>query len=183
MRIPLPRLRKRSRKYTIRRDEFGMSARRRAFEAFDCGKRPGEVAQTVGVSPRTAYRYFADWKKLPQNLELKYRMMKTVRKSSRDFSQKTVDLLSAHLEMSQEEVLERLEQPWGLKQLLMGKWPDHRQEREQSEAELRLCAALRFIDFMETGGVPPEKILHQLLQMKTQLGAAVPSNLSPNVSK
>lgn len=63
--------------------------------------------------------------------------------------------------------MERLEKPWGLKQLLMGKWPDHRQEREQSEAELRLRAALRFIDFMETGGVPPEKILDQLLKMKT----------------
>lgn len=130
-------------------------------------KKPGEVAQIVGVSPRTAYRYFADWKKLPQNLELDYRMMKSLQRSSREFSQRTVDLLSTSLEMSEEEVVERLEKPWGLKQLLMGKWPDHRQEREQSEAELRLCAALRLIDFMETGGVPPEKILHQLLRMKT----------------
>ena len=81
--------------------------------------------------------------------------MKTVRKSNGDFSQKTVDLLSTCLEMSEEEVMERLEKPWGLKQLLMGKWLDHRQEREQSEAELRLRAALSFIDFMETGGVPP----------------------------
>lgn len=167
LRVPLPKLRKRSRKYPIKRDEFGRSARQRAFEAFDRGKRPREVVHLVGVSPRTACRYFADWKKLPRNLDLKYLIMKTVRKSSGDFSQKTVDLLSTCLEMSEEEVMERLEKPWGLKQLLMGKWPDHRQEREQSEAELRLRAALRFIDFMETGGVPPEKILDQLLKMKT----------------
>jgi hypothetical protein len=166
LRVSLPKLRRRSRKYPIKRDEYGRSARQRAFKVFDSGKRPGEVAQIIEISPRTAYRYFADWKKLPRNLELRYQMLKTVRERSKDFSQKTVDLLSSSLEMSEEEVMERLEKPWGLKQLLMGKWPDHRQEREQSEAELRLRATLRFIDFMETGGVPPEKILDQLLKMK-----------------
>lgn len=166
LRIPLPKLRKRSRKYPIKRDEHGRSARQRAFEAFDCGKRPGEVVRMVGVSPKTACRYFADWKKLPQNLKLHYRMMNAVRKSNREFSKETVESLSAYLEMSEEEVKEHLEKPWGLKQLLMGKWPNHRQEREQSEAELRLRAALRVINFMESGGVPPEKILDQLLKMK-----------------
>jgi hypothetical protein len=179
----LPKLRKRSRKYPIRRDECGRSARQRAFKAFDRGKRPSEVAQIVGISPRTAYRYFSDWKKLPRNLELRYRMMRTVRKGSPEFSQKTVDLLSSSLEMSEEEVMERLDRPWGLKQLLMGKWPDHRREREQSEAELRLRAALRFIDSMETGGAPPEKVLDQLLMMKTQLGANLPPDRSSNISK
>ena len=162
----MPKLRKRSRKHRTKRDEHGISARQRAFEAFDSGKRPGEVVQLVGISPRTAYRYFADWKQLPRNLELRYQIMRIVRKGSPEFSQKTVDLLGSSLEMSEEEVLKRLEKPWGLKQLLMGRWPDYRQEREQSEAELRLRAALRFIDFMETGGVPPEKILDQLLNMK-----------------
>ena len=68
--------------------------------------------------------------------------------------------------MSEEEVNERLGKPWGLKQLLMGKWPNHCQEREQNEAELRLRAALRVINLMESGGAPPEKILDQLLKMK-----------------
>ena len=164
--IPLPKLRKRSRKYPIKRDEYGRSARQRAFEAYDDGKRPGAVVQLVGISTRTACRYFADWKKLPQNLEVRYRMMRTVRKSNRRFSKEVLRSLSACLEMSEEEVKERLEQPWGLKQLLMGKWPNHRQEREQSEAELRLCAALHFINLMQSSGVPPEKILDQLLKMK-----------------
>ena len=166
-RIPLFKLRKRSRKYPIKRDEYGRSARQRAFQAFHDGKRPGEVARMVGVSPRTVYRYYADWKKLPQNIELHYRIIKTARKSNREFSKETIESLSACLEMSEEEVKERLERPWGLKQLLIGKWPNHRQEREQSEAELRLRAALRFIDFVQSGGVPPEKILDQLLRMKT----------------
>jgi len=166
LKIPLLKLRKRSRKYPIKRDEQGRSARQRAFEAFDYGKRPGEVVRIVGISPRTAYRYFADWKKLPQNLELCYRTMKTVRKNNWEFSKETVESLSAYLEMLEEEVKERLEKPWGLKQLLMGKWPNHRQERERSEAELRLRAALCVINLMESGGVPPEKILDQLLKMK-----------------
>ena len=166
MRIPWSKLRKRSRRYPIKSDEQGRSARQRAFEAFHCGKRPGEVVQMVEVSPRTAYRYFADWKKLPRHLELGYRMMKTVRKSSGEFSKETVESLSAYLEMPEEEVKERLEKPWGLKQLLMGKWPDHYRERVQSETEFRLRAALHLINLIESRGVPPEKILDQLLKMK-----------------
>ena len=166
LRISLSKLRKRSRKYPIKKDEYGRSARQRAFEAFQCGKRPGEVVRMVGVSPRTAYRYFADWKTLPRNLELRYRMMKAVRNSNREFSEETIESLGNYLEMSAEEVNERLEKPWGLKQLLMGKWPDHRREREQSEAELRLRAALSIINLLQSGGVPPAKILDQLLKMK-----------------
>jgi len=166
LRIPLPKLRKGSRKYPIKRDKYGRSARQRAFEAFDHGKRPGEVVQLVGISPRTAYWYFADWKKLPQNLELHYRMMKAVRKSNGEFSRETIESLATYLEVSAEEVKERLEKPWGLKQLLMGQWPDYRQEREQSEAEFRLCAALHIINLVESRSVPPEKILDQLLKMK-----------------
>lgn len=159
LRIPLLKLRKKSRKYPIKRDVPGRSARNRAFQASDDGKRPSEASEIVGISPRTACRYFADWKKLPQNLEFNYRMIRTIRKINREFSKETIELLSASLEMSEEEVKKRLEKPWGLKRLIMGKWPDHRHEREQSQAELRLRAALRVISLIESRGVPPEKIL------------------------
>lgn len=161
----IPRRSKR-RRYPIKRDEHGRSARQRAFEAFDHGKRPSEVARLVGVSPRTAYRYFADWKKLPKNLDLRYRMMKTIRKDSQEFSKETVESLSAYLEMSEEEVRERLEKPWGLKHLLMGKWVDLRQEREAGEAEARLQAALALINLIESAGVSPEQILKHLLALE-----------------
>jgi hypothetical protein len=48
----------------------------------------------------------------------------------------------------------------------MGKWPNYRQERAQSEAEVRLQAALKLINLLEFGGVPPERILEHLLRMR-----------------
>jgi AraC-like DNA-binding protein len=164
--FPLVKLRRKSRKYPIKLDEYGRSARRRAFDAFDQGLRPAQVAPLVDISLPTACRYFADWKKLPSNLEVRYRLAKAAYKSTREFSTDTMKLISAHLGMSEEEVAERLQKPWGLKQLLMGKWPNHRQEREQSQAEVRLLAALNLINLLESGGVPPQTILEQLLRMR-----------------
>jgi len=54
---------------------------------------------------------------------------------------------------------------------------------EHPEAEQRLRAALHFTYFMETGGVPPEKILTQLLEIKTEFEAATSSTYSSNISK
>lgn len=76
--IPVIELRRKGRKYPIKRDSYGRSARQRAFAAFENGKTPAEVAVMVPISVRTARRYFADWQKLPHNLELHYRMIRPV---------------------------------------------------------------------------------------------------------
>jgi len=156
--ISLPKLRKKSRKYPIKRDEYGRSARHGAFDAFDEGKRPSEVARMVGISPRTAYRYFADWKKLPKNLGLSYRIAKTALKNHPEFSERTIRSAASYLDMSEAEVIERLERPWGLKQLMMGKWPNERREEMKSEREARLESALELVVFAEHSGVTTEEI-------------------------
>jgi hypothetical protein len=69
MLVDLSSLFGRSGRYSIKRDEYGRSARQRAFNAFDDGKWPAEVAKLVGISQRTARRYFADWKKIRQSLQ------------------------------------------------------------------------------------------------------------------
>jgi len=155
--IPLLRLIRKPRKYPIMRDEYGISARRQAFGAFDRGKRPGEVAQMAEISPRTAYRYFADWKKLPQNLELNYRIARTALKNHPEFSAKTIRAVASHLDISEAEVIERLEKPWGLKQLMMGKWPNYRTEKLKSDREARLEAALKLVVLVEQSGMTLEE--------------------------
>jgi len=115
------KLKKKSRKYPIKRDEYGTSARQRAFDDFDRGKRPAEVALVEGISLRTACRYFADWKKMRPNMRLTYRLHKAVLKSNDEFSEQLIEAIAANLGMSREEVIMRLQKPWGLKQLLMGK--------------------------------------------------------------
>ena len=63
---------KKSRKYPIKKDETGKTARRRAFEAFDKGMRPAQVSRLVDISFRTACRYFTHWKRLPGHYQVKH---------------------------------------------------------------------------------------------------------------
>ena len=84
--LSVNKLRKKSRKYPIQRDITGRSGRRRAFDAFDKGKRPAQVAGEESIKPKTAYRYFEDWKKLPKNSEMEYKAFKTLKKRDIDFS-------------------------------------------------------------------------------------------------
>jgi len=160
------KLRGKRRKHPIKRDETGKSARRRAFEAFDQGLRPARIAQLVPISPRTAYRYFADWKRLPKNLETRYRVAKAMLKNDTGFSQGVIAVLAEALGMSAEEVVERLQKPWGLKQLIMGRWPNRAKEMRQSEEEARLDAALTLIFFVEHSEMPPQEIVDWLLLLK-----------------
>ena len=163
-------LRKKSRKYPIKRDEYGRSAWQRAFEAFDAGKRPAEVTQIVQITLRTACRYFADWKKLPTNLEESHRLMKAVRRSHGEFSAETIKMLATYFDMPEEEVIARLQKPWGLKQLLMGKWPNYAREERKSRAESRLEAALQLVGLVEhTSGMTPKEIRTELGRFSDQM--------------
>jgi hypothetical protein len=83
-------------RYPIKRDESGQSARRRAFDAFDEGLKPADVAPMVDISVRTAGRYFEGWKKLPQNFEMRYGLAKMALRTDADFSQKMIGDLVRH---------------------------------------------------------------------------------------
>ena len=79
------------------------------------------VAGQVGMPPRTAYRYFQDWKKQPRNLEMWYRMLRAVRHSGRVTPEEFARSLADVVGMTPEQVSKELEKPWGLKRLLSGK--------------------------------------------------------------
>ena len=146
------------RKYPIRPDEFGKSARRRAFDAFDQGLRPARVAREVGISLQTACRYFADWKKLSPGLKRRYDLVRDILKNHPELSEKVIRTIADELGMSVEEVIERLQKPWGIKQLLMGRWPNYAREERQSKCESRLRAALELIQLIEHSGMTAQEI-------------------------
>jgi AraC-like DNA-binding protein len=93
------KLSKKRRKYPIKRDESGKSARCRAFDAFDRGLRPAQVIREVGISLRTACRYFADWKKHRPRLEPRYRFAKRLLKNHPEFSEGTITMIGEALGM------------------------------------------------------------------------------------
>jgi len=155
--MPLIRRITGKRKYPIIRDEYGLSARKLAFKAFDLGKGPAEVSFELPISRRTAYRYFADWKKQKPNLDFSYRSLKAKLKKDRQFSEQLIISLSNPLGMSREEVILRFQKPWGIKQLIMGNWPDYAREKVHSKQEARLGAALHMINLFEQLGVTPDE--------------------------
>ena len=155
---PLKRLFHKGRKYPIKRDIFGRTARQWVFHYFDEGMGPAEAAPKAGVSTRTARRYRADWKKTPRGLQSRYEVVKRLMMTDLNFSQETIELIADNLGMSQEEVIERLQRPWGLKQLLMGRWPNYRRQEEQRKTEVRLEAALKLVLLFEQSEMTPEKI-------------------------
>ena len=141
------------RRYPIRRDERGKSARRRSFDLFDRGGTSAEVVEEIGISSRTAYHYHSEWRTLPKTLVTKYWLVRKSYQRSQGFSDEMVKKFSKYFGWSEEEVIVRLEKPWGIKQLVMGKWEQARKREVQNQMEVRLDTALRLVGVMEMYGV------------------------------
>lgn len=157
------------RKYPIKCDEYGRSARQRAFLAFDNGKSPSDINQSIDISIRTAHRYYADWKKLPRNLNSRYRSFKWLMKNSTEFSNKTIDMMADYLGMTKNEVIMKLQEPWALKQFLKGDLPNRKLLKQQTHQERRLGAALRMVRFMEEFGIRPEEMAERFQSVITEV--------------
>jgi AraC-like DNA-binding protein len=152
----------RHRKYPIKRDESGKSARCRTFQLFDQGLRPSAVAPRVGISARTACRYFQDWKRQPSCLEVRYRVLRAALKNRRIPASDLVQSLAVILGITSEQILEKLEKPWAIRQLLSGQWLAM-EERGISRRTLeRLDAALDILRIYEVQGISPQRIVEEL---------------------
>lgn len=155
---PFKRLFGKRRRYPIKRDIFQMTARQWAFFYFDRGLRPSEVAPEAGISTRTARRYYAHWKKLPPAHISNYKVFSELMKNNDEIRQQIIDKVANNLGMSREEVIQRLQKPWGIKQLVMGRWPNYRRQEEQRKTEVRLEAALKLVMLFEQSEMTPEQI-------------------------
>lgn len=153
------------RKYPIKRDEKGRSLRQQAFELFDKGHRPAEICKQrlVTASLTTLLRYYEDWKKTGGHASS--RILQRVRKNNPDFTEQMIKTLSMLLEMPIEEVIKRMQRPWGLQQALRGQWPDYSLRREQRDVEARLMGGLRFIRMAKLFQNSPYELAELLLQI------------------
>ncbi|MFC2066780.1 hypothetical protein ACFLUO_07000 [Chloroflexota bacterium] len=163
------------RRYPIKRDENGRSVRQRAFDLFGAGQRPAQVCKTIAISLRTACRYYADFKKLHHRLP--YSTIRKWMRENPEFSEKVIAMLATSLEMSQEEVIVRMQKPWGLMEALKGRWPDYGLEREQAETKGRLLAALVIIKFVEIFRQKnPQFVRETLMKIIIEGGAEPPES-------
>lgn len=155
------------RKYPIKRDENGHSLRQQAFLLFDKGFRPAQIykRRMVAAKQKTLFRYFEDWKK--EGSHLSYQMIRRAMKESPEFTDDLIKALSKKLKMSIEEVRSRLIKPWGLKQALLGKWPNYELRQKQRKVEARLMGGLHFMHVGELLGKSPEALAQLLLLITT----------------
>ena len=135
----------RSRKYPIIRDEDGQSSRQQAFQLFNEGYRPMQIfhMHILPVPRNTLLRYYEDWKK--QNHKISDAQFKRYLKASPELSQEYVNMLAEYFGVPEEEIIVRMQKPWGISSLSKGELPDRRLFRIQSKVERRLELALRFI--------------------------------------
>jgi hypothetical protein len=66
--------------------------------------------------------------------------------------------------MSPEEVVIRMQKPWGLLQAMKGEWPDYRLERQKTEIEDRLLAAMEVVKFAEIFGQRDPQFVRETLK-------------------
>jgi uncharacterized protein YneF (UPF0154 family) len=138
-----------SRKYPIIRDDQGLSARKQAFDLFTSGPRPAQIHKKgmIPVKILTLFRYYEDWKKLTHHLP--YSSIRKLMRKHPEFNEGMIKTLAETFGMKTEEVVKRMQKPWGLMQAMQGQWPDYKLEKTQSEIENRFQAALRIISFVE----------------------------------
>lgn len=148
------------RKYPIRRDESGLSARKRAFAAFDQDKKPEEVFNSFQISLRTARRYYADWKKLPANFTKNYELLKKAKRiGSPSYIENTMCDIAIQLSIPTEEVSHCLEQPWGLHKIISGEFiPDYDRKNRLDEMT-RKVVLLKVVSAIELSALSPKDIL------------------------
>ena len=159
--------RRKKRKYPIKRDNRGLSIRQRAFSLFDEQFRPSQIykQQLLKAKPKTLLRYYEDWKKKGDHIS--YLVIKSRMKKNPDLTEYVIKALSVTLDMPVEEVIKRLEKPWGLKQALRGQWPNHRLEREQNDVESRLNGGLWLMHAAEVFHNSPREFVELILELIT----------------
>ncbi len=139
------RLFHKSRKHPIIRDEHGRSAKQQAFDLYNKGYRPSQISKEklIPVPKETLFRYYEDWKK--RSGVTSRSTFKKFMKENPEFSEKFVKSLADYFGVSTEDIILRMQRPWGITRLSKGELPDNRRYRIQSEVEDRLDAALGLI--------------------------------------
>ena len=132
--------RKKSRKYPVKLDEYGRSARSRCFEMFSDRVPLAEIAETVGVKFETVCKYRQQWEKNP-DIEGQYAYAKTLFKKTAPDRDKNIELFARALEIRKEEFEAVLSRPHGLRRLMTEKlyFPAHADADHKRHMALKLA--------------------------------------------
>lgn len=145
----IKRIFKRGRKYPLKRDEDGLSARQRAFADFDEGKKPSDVVKHVEISKRTANRYYASWKKLPPDFNSRYKELKKGFKEHPELLDMTINFLCQRYKIPHDEAIVMLQRPYGTKKIVRGDLEELLKEGKKQQRDKRIKSADDFLQRLE----------------------------------
>ncbi len=120
MKLPKMFQRKRGRKYPIKRDGEGRTARQRCFEMLKDKVPLPEIAKTVGVKIETVRKYYQQWKKNP-DIERNLAYYNWIFDPSAPDRERSKEITASLFGMSKEQLETVLQQPYGLRRLLSNK--------------------------------------------------------------
>ena len=118
---------KKSRRYPIKRDEYGISARARCFEMFKENIPFPKIAAQVGVKIITVRKYHQQWRQIDPDFEKRCAFVKKMFDKTEPMREVNIAAFAKALGITPEEFEVVLSQPHGLSRLLFGKlfFPTH----------------------------------------------------------
>jgi hypothetical protein len=139
--------RKKRRKYPIKLDEEGRSARRRCFEMFALKESLQEIARKLDIKLDTVRRYHLQWKKDPR-FEVLYQFTKSLFNKINPERDRNLELFASAWGYSTEQLEHILSQPYGLRRLMARKIKTPSQADADRKMRVALELALLFSDFL-----------------------------------
>jgi hypothetical protein len=164
MRIPKIPGFKRRRKYPVRRDEYGKSARKRCFEMFEDEYSLTEVIAAANVPKTTVYKYHQQWLKDP-HIEKQIAYLKPMLARGNPNRDKQINQMVLSLGIEREKVEALLASPYGLQRLLTFKtvFPGH--EIEYYKRYMSLTLGMLMADHLLTNKGRFEDIYYAFAQL------------------
>lgn len=139
--------RKKRRKYPVKVDEEGRSARSRCFEMFAEKAPLHEIAEKAGVKVDTVRRYHQQWKKDPR-FERRYDYVKSLFNKISPERDKNIEMFANAWGFSKEQLELILSQPHGLRRLMTRKIQSPAHAEADRKRHLALALALLISDFL-----------------------------------
>lgn len=112
--------RKKGRKYPVKWDENGISARQRCFEMLENKTPFAEIAEVTGLKINSVYKYSRQYVKNP-TLESQSDFLKRIFDKSAPNRGQDIEIFAKLLGVSPEQLETLLQQPYGLRRLLSSK--------------------------------------------------------------
>jgi hypothetical protein len=167
--VRLPRLfrTRKHRKYPVKRDERGRSARSRCFEMFADNVPLDQIARDVGIKPETVGRYRLQWRRDRVSIQ-GYAYARSLFARANPHRDGNLELFARAWGITKEQLEDTLSQPHGLRRLMTGKIYAPAHEAADRKRHMALELAMLIADHLTKQGGTFEDVHFALTRWMAQ---------------